>query len=160
MQVSEGKVVAIKYTLKDDDGDVVDSNQEGAPLPYLHGARNIVKGLETALEGKQAGDQVAVMVPPADGYGEWMPGMEISVPRDRFPQGENLEPGLRFQAPTKNGPHVFTITEISDENIKADGNHPLAGENLHFEVEVVEVRDATQEELDHGHVHGPGGHHH
>ena len=160
MQVSEKKVVAIDYTLKDDDGQVLDSSQGRDPLLYLHGANNIIPGLEAALEGKTAGDAVSVRVAPEEAYGVRDDAKIQSVPRQMFGDAE-VEIGGQYHAAGPDGePLVVTVVEADDENVTVDGNHPLAGAHLNFDVTVVEVRDATEEEMAHGHVHGPGGHHH
>lgn len=122
-------------------------------MSYLHGANSIIKGLEQEMEGKKAGDQFTVDVAAADGYGERVDALVQSVPRDAFQGIDNIEPGMRFQAETQQGPVTVTVTEVGDEQVTVDGNHPLAGETLHFDIEVVEVRAASDEEVEHGHVH-------
>jgi FKBP-type peptidyl-prolyl cis-trans isomerase SlyD len=155
------KVVLIHYTLKNDSGEVIDSSSGGDPLAYIHGQGNIIPGLEKALEGKQSGDKVNVSVEPSEGYGERDDSLVQQVPRRAFGGAPNVQPGMQFHAQTSQGhTRVVTVTRIQGDMVTVDGNHPLAGENLHFDVEVTEVRDATEEELEHGHVHGPGGHHH
>lgn len=159
MQVDKQKVVTIDYTLRDDSGNVIDSS-EGGSFAYLHGADNIIPGLENALTGRSAGDELAVSVPPQDGYGLRDDDRSQVVPRDMFPSDTNIEPGMQFHAQGPDGQSLLvTVTEVGDDSVTVDGNHPLAGIGLNFQVKVVEVRDATAEELDHGHVHGPGGHH-
>ncbi len=160
MQVAKDKVVAIDYTLTDDEGNVLDSSVGREPLAYLHGWGNIIPGLEKALEGKQAGDNLTVRVPAAEAYGERDDSLTQQVPRELFMGVDELEVGMRFQAQTNQGVQIVTITEIYGDVVTVDGNHPLAGKPLNFEINVVEVRDATAEELAHGHVHGPGGHDH
>lgn len=160
MQVAKDKVVSIDYTLTDDEGSVLDTSKGRAPLAYLHGAGNIIPGLEKALEGKQAGEQVAVRVPAAEAYGERDDALAQEVPLEMFQGVESIEPGMRFQAQTSAGVQVVTVTKVEGESVTVDGNHPLAGKPLNFDVNVVEVRDATDEELAHGHVHGPEGHDH
>ncbi len=160
MLIEQDKVVLIHYTLTDEAGKVLDSSSGGNPLAYLHGQGNIISGLESALNGKQAGDKLSVRVEPADGYGVRDDALVQQVPRRQF-GGADLQPGMQFHAQTSKGhARVVTVTRISGDMVTVDGNHPLAGEVLNFDVEVAEVRDATQEELEHGHVHGPGGHHH
>lgn len=159
MQVAKNKVVSIDYTLKDDAGEVIDSSEGYEPLFYLHGHDNIVPGLESALEGKQAGDKVQVSVSPAEGYGERDDSLQQVVPREAFQGVEDLEVGMQFRAESDEGQQIVTIMAVDGDNVTVDGNHPLAGETLNFDVTVVEVRDATADELEHGHVHGPGGHH-
>jgi FKBP-type peptidyl-prolyl cis-trans isomerase SlyD len=137
---------------------VLDSSDGREPLTYLHGSGNIVPGLEKALDGKQVGDEVKVKVAPADGYGERDDANVRNVPRRRLPEGK-IEPGMRLRLQTEHGPIVVAVTAVQGDYVTIDGNHPLAGMTLNFEVKVVEVRDATEEERTHGHVHGPGGHH-
>lgn len=159
MQIAKNTVVSIDYILKGDDGNVIDESQAGDPLVYLHGVGNLVPGLEKGLAGKGPGDQVKVKVAPQDGYGIYDEKLIQKVPRERFGADAELEVGMQF---TTRGGHgqVFTVTSIADTEVTLDGNHPLAGATLNFEIKVVEVRAATKEELSHGHVHGHGGHHH
>mgnify|MGYP001819113656 CR=1 FL=1 len=160
MQIADKMVVTIDYTLKDDNGTVLDSSTEGN-FAYLHGAENIIPGLENALSGKSAGDEVEVSVSPAEGYGERNDSMIQSVPRDMFDSEQEIQVGMQFHAQSPEGDMiVVSVTNVEDDNITVDGNHPLAGVNLNFGVKVVEVREASQEEIEHGHVHGPGGHQH
>ncbi|MGW8227775.1 MAG: FKBP-type peptidyl-prolyl cis-trans isomerase [Gammaproteobacteria bacterium] len=160
MQIADKMVVTLDYTLKDDDGNILDSSNDGN-FTYLHGAHNIIPGLENALTGKTAGDEVSVTVNPAEGYGERNDSMVQAVPRDMFDSEQEIEVGMQFHAQSPEGDMVVvTVMDVDDENITVDGNHPLAGMNLNFGVKVLDVREATTEELDHGHVHGPGGHHH
>ncbi|CAN5319934.1 peptidylprolyl isomerase [soil metagenome] len=158
MTVATNKVVSILYTLTGVEGELIDSNTaEGdAPLEYLHGADNVVPGLEAALEGKAPGDKVAVRVPPDAGYGEREEDLVTEVPRSQLEELGELEVGVQFRAETDEGVEIFTVTEVGDDLVTIDGNHPLAGAVLNFEVEVVAVRDATDEELEHGHAHGLG----
>lgn len=160
MQIAQDKVVLIHYTLKNDAGETLDSSSGGEPLAYIHGQGNLVAGLEKALEGRQSGDKLNVKVEPADGYGVRDDALIQQVPKRQF-GGANVQPGMQFHAQTSQGhARVVTVVRIQGDMVTVDGNHPLAGENLNFDVEVTEVREATQEELEHGHVHGPGGHHH
>jgi FKBP-type peptidyl-prolyl cis-trans isomerase SlyD len=160
MLIAQDKVVLIHYTLTNDSGEALDSSSGGEPLAYIHGQGNIIPGLEKALEGRRAGDRISVKVEAAEGYGERDESMIQQVPRRQF-GGANVQPGMQFHAQTSQGhTRVVTVTRIVGDMVTVDGNHPLAGENLNFEVEVTEVRDASAEELEHGHVHGPGGHHH
>ncbi len=160
MQIAQDKVVLIHYTLKNDAGETLDSSSGGDPLAYIQGQGNLVAGLEKALEGKQSGDRLNVKVEPAEGYGVRDDSLIQQVPKRQF-GGANVQPGMQFHAQTSQGhARVVTVVRIQGDMVTVDGNHPLAGENLNFDVEVTEVRDATQEELEHGHVHGPGGHHH
>lgn len=160
MQVAKNKVVSIDYTLKDDIGEVIDSSEGAEPLFYLHGFSNIVPGLEAALEGKVAGDNVKVSLNPAEGYGERDDSLQQVVPREAFQGIDQLEVGMQFQAESDDGNHIVTVTAVEGNEVTVDGNHPLAGETLNFDVTIVEVRDATAEEMEHGHVHGSGAHHH
>ncbi|MEN8862893.1 MAG: peptidylprolyl isomerase [Lentimonas sp.] len=157
MQISEGTVVSMDYALKDDEGTVIDQSQPGQPLVYLHGHRNIIPGLEAALESKSSGESVEVRVDPADGYGEPNPALEQVVPRDRFQGVEDLQVGMQFQANTDQGPVSVRVTKVEDDDVTVDGNHPLAGKHLNFNVTVLEVRAGTEEEIAHGHIHQGGG---
>jgi FKBP-type peptidyl-prolyl cis-trans isomerase SlyD len=157
MQIAEGTVVAMDYALKDDEGTILDQSQPGQPLSYLHGHKNIIPGLESALAGKSAGETVEVRVAPEDGYGEPNPALEQVVPRDRFQGVESLEVGMQFQASTEQGPISVRVVKVEDENVTVDGNHPLAGKHLNFNVTVQDVRAATEEEIAHGHIHQGGG---
>jgi FKBP-type peptidyl-prolyl cis-trans isomerase SlyD len=159
VQVAAQKVVAIEYTLTSDKGEVIDSSVGRDPLVYLHGAGNIVPGLEKALDGKSAGDAIEVAVPPAEGYGIRDSRLVRNMPMRKLPGGK-AQLGQRLRADTEHGPHVFTVTAIKGDYATVDGNHPLADQTLHFKGKVVEVRDATAQELEHGHVHGPHGHDH
>jgi FKBP-type peptidyl-prolyl cis-trans isomerase SlyD len=153
MQIASKKVVFIHYTLKNTDGELLDKSGGDDPLGYLHGAGNIIPGLEVALDGKQAGDRVNVQVAPQDAYGVRDEALVQEVPRDAFEGVDQIEPGMRFQAESDQGPRVITVTSVAAETVTVDGNHPLAGETLVFDVEVERVRDASPEEMEHGHVH-------
>jgi FKBP-type peptidyl-prolyl cis-trans isomerase SlyD len=156
MDIAKDRIVTINYTLTDDGGKVIDSSKGREPLAYLHGAGNIIPGLEASLEGKSAGDNISVSIAPAKGYGERNGDLVQEVPRDRFPEGAEIRLGTQFQTMSPAGPQIVTVVGVTDEQVTVDGNHPLAGMNLNFEVDVVEVRQATAEELEHGHVHVPG----
>lgn len=160
-QVADKTVVTIHYTLKNSDGDVLDSSVGQDPLSYLHGAGNIVPGLERELTGKNVGDKVAVVVPPAEGYGERQGPEPQKVPLSSFPDDAELEAGMQIVASGPNG-EMFPlwVVAVADEHALLDHNHPLADVTLHFDVEITDVRAATDEEVEHGHPHGPGGHHH
>lgn len=160
MQISDQCVALFHYTLRNDADEVIDSSEGKDPLAYLHGAGNIVPGLENALVGKSAGDQFKVSVDAAQGYGEKHDALVEEVPREAFQGIDKIEVGMRFQADSDKGPMVVTVAAVSDDTVTVDGNHPLAGETLHFDIDVVEVREASAEEKEHGHPHGPGGHHH
>lgn len=157
MQISEQKVALIHYTLTNDAGEVLDKSEVNEPLVYLHGAGNIIPGLESALAGKQAGDTLNVVVAAAEAYGERHDGLVQEVPRDAFQGVEDIQAGMRFQAQTDNGPVSVVVSSVTEQTVTVDGNHPLAGQQLTFDVEVVAVREANQEELAHGHPHGPAG---
>lgn len=156
MQALKEKVVSIHYTLVGDDGNIIDSSEGKSPLSYLHGAQNIVPGLEQALEGRAAGENIEVTVPPEEGYGPRDDQLVQPVSKSQFP--ENLEPqvGMKLQAQTPAGPRAVTVVNVEDETVLLDANHPLAGQTLNFKVSIVDVRDATPAELEHRHVHEPG----
>jgi FKBP-type peptidyl-prolyl cis-trans isomerase SlyD len=159
--IADGKVVSFHYTLTTDAGDTIDSSRERGPLPYLHGGGNIVPGLEKQLEGLAAGAKIKATVSPAEGYGERGGPPPQPVPRAAFPEGMPVEKGMPVQAQSPDGQTMtLFIDRIEDDTIYVDHNHPLAGETLHFDVEIVEIRDASEQEIAHGHPHGPGGHHH
>jgi len=161
MQIIKNAIALIHYTLKDDEGEILDTSEGRDPLAYLHGSGNIIPGLEAELEGKTAGESIEVRVEPADGYGEKRDEMVQTIPREHMPDGVELEVGMQLQAQTPEGEaQLVTIVGLTNTDVTLDGNHPLAGVALNFAVEVVEVRQATEEELSHGHVHGAGGHEH
>jgi FKBP-type peptidyl-prolyl cis-trans isomerase SlyD len=160
MPITQDSVVTLHYTLKDDEGKVLDSSSSGEPLAYLHGHGNLVPGLERELAGKNPGDKFNVKISPADGYGELNKELVQKVPRRALKGIKNPSVGMRLHAQTAEGPQAVTITHIQGDMVTLDGNHPLAGMNLNFDIEVTDIRAATQEELEHGHVHGPGDHHH
>ena len=157
MKISKDRIVSIDYTLKDVNGEVIDTSDGRAPLDYVHGSGSIIQGLENALEGKAVGDELTVTIPPEEAYGLRDDSLAQSVDRKIFETEEDLQVGMQFQAPSEQGMMIVTVTEIKDDSITVDTNHPLAGETLHFDVAVVDVRDATEEELGHGHAHGAGG---
>lgn len=160
MQIADRHVAYFHYTLTNDAGETLDSSAGREPLPYLHGAGNIVPGLENALAGRQAGDKLNVDVKPEDGYGPRIEELVQVVPKSAFQGVADLKPGMQFQAESNQGPMSVIVTDVTGDKVTVDGNHPLAGETLHFAVEITEVREATTEEVLHGHVHGAGGHHH
>jgi FKBP-type peptidyl-prolyl cis-trans isomerase SlyD len=160
MIISENAAVLFHYTLTDEEGTQLDSSKGKEPLAYLHGHKNIIPGLEQAMEGKQAGDVMVVNVEAADAYGEIQEQMIQEVPRKTF-QADDITVGMRFEAQTPNGPVSVVVTGVTEETVTVDGNHPLAGKTLNFDVRVDTVREATEEELTHGHIHGAaGGHEH
>ncbi|MFW5926386.1 MAG: FKBP-type peptidyl-prolyl cis-trans isomerase [Myxococcota bacterium] len=157
--VSAGKVVAIHYKLSATSGEEIDKSGE-EPLAYLHGEGNIVPGLEKQIEGREVGAKFRATIPPEEGYGPRIPGGPRAVPRDAFPEGVDVEPGMQFATQTPDGQVLpLWVVEVQENEVYIDPNHPLAGETLHFEIEVVDVREPTAEEKSHGHVHGPGGAH-
>ena len=160
MQIAVNTVVHIHYTLKDDSGATLDTSSGGEPLAYLHGTGNIVPGLEKALEGKQAGEKLSVKVVPEEGYGVRDEALVQKMPRRSFQGVRDLKPGMQFHTQTQQGPVAVTVTHLAGDMVTVDGNHALAGVTLNFHVEVTKVREATAEELMHGHVHGAGGHSH
>ncbi|MGC9386688.1 MAG: FKBP-type peptidyl-prolyl cis-trans isomerase [Hydrogenovibrio sp.] len=160
MKLEPNKVGLINYSLTDSDGNLIDSSN-GQALAYLHGHSNLIPGLEKQLEGKATGDKFTADIPAAEGYGEIEPHLiQEDVPKSMFQGVDNLEVGMRFEAQTEQGVHSVEITDVQDETVTVDGNHPLAGKDLSFDIEVMGVRDATEEELAHGHAHGEGGHQH
>ena len=160
MTIQNDKVVTMHYHLTNADGEILDSSRESEPLTYLHGAGNIVSGLERALTSLDVGATTTVQLSPSEAYGEYNADMVQQVPREEFGGIQGLEVGMQLQAQDPNGQtFVVYITEIHDEVVVVDANHPLAGVDLTFDIEIVDVRDATAEELTHGHVHGPEGHH-
>lgn len=160
MQIAERSVVSFNYTLTNTAGEVLDTSTGRAPLTYLHGVGQIVPGLEEAMAGHVAGDRFEVDVAAEDGYGERVEQLIQTVPRAAFQGVDHLEVGMQFQAQTGQGALSVVVTSIDGDHVTVDGNHPLAGEALHFAIEVTDVREASVEEVLHGHVHGEGGHHH
>ena len=155
--IKEKSVVGINYVLKNPKGEELDKSEPGQPLTYLQGAQQIVAGLEKALDGLSVGDKKEVAVSPEEGYGELDPRLRVKTQRSFFPEGVELEIGMEFTADTGEGNHQsFTIKGFDGDDVQIDGNHPLAGETLHFSVEVESIREATKEELKHGHAHGEG----
>jgi FKBP-type peptidyl-prolyl cis-trans isomerase SlyD len=160
VKIEKNCAVQIHYTLKDDDGKVLDSSIGHDPLPYIHGVGALIPGLEKQLLGKEAGDQFTADIAPADGYGDYDPDQVFQVPADGFDGDDELETGMQVQLDSDNGPAIATVTKIEGDEVTLDLNHPMAGVSLHFEVNVIAVRAATRQELEHGHVHTPGAHHH
>ncbi len=158
--IADGTVVTIHYTLRDSDGHVIDSSSDGEPLCYLHGADNIVPGLERELNGRRVGDRIQAVVAPEDGYGTRSGPEPQEVPRSAFPEDADLEEGMQVVANGPDGSFPLWVVDVDQERVIVDHNHPLAGVTLHFDVEVAGVRAATADEKQHGHPHGPGGHHH
>ncbi|MBM4395550.1 MAG: peptidylprolyl isomerase [Deltaproteobacteria bacterium] len=165
MTIGHDRVVTIRYEVTNTSGEVVDSSDGQEPLVYLHGHGEIVPGLERALDGRDAGEKVAVTLAPADAYGEYDPELDVGIPKDAFPEEarERLVPGSAFVAEHPEHPGeemLLRVLRTDDDTIWVSGNHPLAGEALSFAVDVVEVREATIAEVEHGHAHGPHGHDH
>lgn len=159
--MSDRRVVSFHYVLTDKEGTQIDASTGSEPMTYLEGGGQIIPGLENALNTLNKGDKKKVQVAAAEAYGEYDKEMVFDVPRTQFPKGEKIEVGMKFQAGGHGEPSpVFTVTKVSLEHVTVDGNHPLAGKDLFFDVEITDIRQATKEELAHGHVHGHGGHHH
>ncbi|REG81325.1 FKBP-type peptidyl-prolyl cis-trans isomerase [Marinomonas pollencensis] len=160
MQIAENAVVSMHYTLTDEQGQELDSSVGQEPLVFLSGAQNIIDGLDKALQGKTAGEKLTVSVAPEEGYGEIHQELIQKVPRDNFQGVDDIQVGMQFMAQTPGGQQPVTVIGVEEDGVMLDGNHPLAGKTLNFDVEIVDVREAAAEELEHGHVHGEGGHQH
>jgi FKBP-type peptidyl-prolyl cis-trans isomerase SlyD len=160
MQVRKDTIVSIDYTLTNDAGRQLDTSAGHGPLAYLHGHQQLIPGLERALEGKEPGDHFNATIAPSDAYGQHDPELVQSVPRSMFPSDQPIMLGQQFRSKDDDGMHLVRIAAIDEQNVKVDGNHPLAGQTLHFDLTVRAVRDATPEEIEHGHAHEPGGHSH
>ncbi len=161
MQIAKNSVVAIDYTLTSGSGEVLDTSKGRGPLSYLHGQGQIIPGLESALEGKVAGDELKVSIPPEQAYGVRDDRMIQDVPSSAFSGVAQIQPGMQFQANTPNGPRIVTVVGVEGDQVKIDANHPLAGVTLNFDLKVMDVRPASPEELSHGHSHSDGhGHGH
>jgi FKBP-type peptidyl-prolyl cis-trans isomerase SlyD len=157
MQITKDLVASIHYTLKSAEGEVLDSSEGQEPMDYLHGAHNIVLGLENELTGKAKGDKLSVVVSPADGYGEYSPELIQELSKEMFAGVDNIEVGMEFHSESpEGGMQIIEVKSIDGDKITVDGNHPMAGQTLHFDVEVTDVREATADELEHGHVHSEG----
>jgi FKBP-type peptidyl-prolyl cis-trans isomerase SlyD len=160
MQIQNGKVVFFHYGLKDDQGNEIENSEGRQPMAILFGHGNIIPGLEKAMVGKSEGDRFDVMVTPAEGYGERRENFTQRVPKKYFRDADDLKPGMSAMVQTDQGPRQVEVTKVGSSVIDVDLNHPMAGKTLHFAIEITQVRDATEEEAAHGHVHGDGGHHH
>ena len=156
-EIKKGKIVAFSYELKDDEGDLIEQSEQ--PLEYLHGSNNIIPGLEREMEGLKVGDTKTISVAPEEGYGEYDDSLVFDVPRGNFPQDMDIQIGMEFKTDTDDGEMIVVVNNVTDEAVEVDGNHPLAGENLHFSVKVEGIRDATAQELQHGHAHHDGHNH-
>ncbi|USD38394.1 MULTISPECIES: peptidylprolyl isomerase [Ferrimonas] len=157
MKIAANTVVTMHYRLRDGDGELIEDSFDGQPMQYMHGTNNLIPGLEAELNDKAAGDKMSVSVAPEQAYGPYQDGLKQEVPMAAFAGVEDIAPGMRFMAETDQGPTPVTVTEVKDDTVVVDGNHPLAGVTLNFDVEVVEVRAATEEEIAHGHLHAEGG---
>jgi FKBP-type peptidyl-prolyl cis-trans isomerase SlyD len=160
MRIAKNKVVSFDYTLSDAAGEVLDSSAGKEPLSYIHGTGSLIPGLESVLEGKSAGDELEVSIAPEDGYGERDEALIDTLSREQLRDLESLREGLMFTMDDEEGTRIYTVLKIAGDEVTVDGNHPLAGKTLHFAVTVQEVRDASAEELDHGHIHDGHDHHH
>jgi FKBP-type peptidyl-prolyl cis-trans isomerase SlyD len=160
VQVEKNRVVTFHYTLRDEQGAVIDSSNGRAPLSYLHGKGNIIPGLEQALVGKATGDKLDVTVAPEQAYGRRDERLVQTVARKLFGEIAELKPGMQVRASGRQGARLVNVVRVERDFVTVDGNHPLAGRTLRFSLEVAEVRKATHEEVSHGHVHGPAGHAH
>ena len=160
MQIAKNKVVSIDYTLTDSKGEVLDSSSKGRPLQYIQGLGHLIPGLEKALEGKTTGDALKAQIPAKEAYGARDEELMQMIPKDNFGDIPDLKVGMELEAESDDGVRVITVVGIEGDKVVVDGNHPLAGMDLTFDVTIVGVREATADELGHGHVHGPGGHHH
>ena len=159
--IKQGSVVSMTYRLTNGSGEEVDRADRNEPFTYLHGYGQIVPGLEKALTGLLVGSKKQVTVAPAEGYGEIEPQLRTHASKKQFPPDANLQVGMRFAADDGSGhPIVFMITGLNGDDVALDGNHPLAGETLNFDVEILGIREATPEEIAHGHAHGEHGHDH
>ncbi len=160
MKIAKHKVVSIDYTLTDPKGEILDQSGKGQPLQYIHGIGNLIPGLEKALEGKGAGDALKAQIPHAEGYGVRDEELVQTLPKDNFGEIKDLREGMELEAESEDGVRIITVIGVTEDEVVVDGNHPLAGVDLTFDVTIIEVRDASPDELSHGHAHGPGGHHH
>ncbi|MDB5051348.1 MAG: peptidylprolyl isomerase [Fibrobacteres bacterium] len=160
MQISKNKVVSIDYTLTDAKGEVLDSSTKEQPLHFIQGQGHLIPGLEKALEGKTTGENIKAQIPAKEAYGARDEALMQIIPKENFEDIADLKVGMELEAESEDGVRVITVVGIEGDRVIVDGNHPLAGMDLSFDVTIVGVRDATKDELGHGHVHGPGGHHH
>ena len=160
MQISKNSVVSIDYTLTDAKGEVLDSSSKEHPLQFIYGQGHLIPGLEKALAGKRTGDTLKTNIPAGEAYGVRDESLMQTLPKDNFEDIAELEVGMELEAESEEGVRVITVVGIEEDKVMVDGNHPLAGLDLDFDVKILGVREATSEELEHGHVHGPGGHHH
>jgi len=150
LTISENKVVTFEYTLKNDSGEILDSSENNAPITYVHGSGNIIPGLEAELEGRKVGDKFHASIEPEDGYGIRLEDLVQKIDKDRLSHLPKIEIGMQLQAYDEGGMQILTIVDISDNDITLDGNHPLSGQKLHFDVEIIDLREATEEEIEFG----------
>lgn len=160
MQVSAGQVVSFHYVLREDNGEELESSAGNHPMTYLHGQGGLLPGLEKALEGKAQGESFSVTLEPADAFGERQADSERRVPISHLQGSRKWQPGMMAVIHTEAGHQQVTVLKVGHTMATVDLNHPMAGKSLIFDIEITEVRTATEEELAHGHAHGPGGHHH
>jgi len=160
VKIDDKKVIGMHYTLTNSDGEQLDSSAGKDPLYYLHGFGNIIPGLEEALLGKEKGDKISVSIPPEKGYGIRDEKNMLQVKKDQFEGVEEIKIGMEVQTQGQNGMQLYVVSKVFGDTVILDGNHPLSGETLNFDVEVMEIREPSKEEMEHGHVHGPGGHQH
>jgi FKBP-type peptidyl-prolyl cis-trans isomerase SlyD len=160
MQIADHTIVRFHYDLADEAGQLIESSREREPLAILYGAGNVIPGVEKAIEGRRAGERLQVVVPPEDGYGERRDGLTQRVPKKHFNEPRRLRAGDSTVLGTNQGPRVVTVVKVGETVIDVDLNHPMAGRTLRFDIEILEVREASAEEIAHGHAHAPGGHAH
>lgn len=160
MKISKNTVVSLDYTLKNSEGTILDTSNGRAPLVYLHGVGALIPGLENAIEGKIADDSLNIVIQPEDAYGTRREELLRVVPKSGFQGDEEMQVGMQVQLETEHGPMIASISKIEGEDVTLDMNHPLADMVLHFDILIKDVRMATEDEINHGHVHGEGGHHH
>ena len=153
LMIGKNAVVSINYTLTNDAGEVMDTSEGREPLTYLHGANNLIPGLEKEMEGKTTGQNFKVTIPPAEAYGESNPELVQTLSKEMFKGVDKVEPGMGFTAQGPQGEQHIVVTAVDGDQVTIDANHPMAGKTLHFAVEIVNVRDASAEEIEHGHVH-------
>jgi FKBP-type peptidyl-prolyl cis-trans isomerase SlyD len=160
MKIAQNSVVTFDYTLTDSEGNILDTSEGHDSFAYIQGQGQIIPGLESAMEGRSSGDSFEITIQPENAYGQYNEDLVAAIPRDQFDSSLEIKPGMQFNAEREGQMYTLTVVEVENDKVIVDGNHPLAGYVLNFKVAVKGVRDATPEELDHGHVHGPGGHHH
>lgn len=153
MEVANGHVVSIEYTLKNNSGEVIDTSEGRGPLSFVQGAGAVIPGMEKAVMGKNEGENFSVTIPPEEGYGEYNNELIFTLQKDKIDGIDSFEEGMQVQAQTQGGTQILTVTEIHDDSVEFDGNHPLAGQDLHFDISIDDVREASDEEQQHGHVH-------